>query len=457
LNDYLNPYLLIERLVNQMILTLSSTNPDLSYVIKKNPNGLPVVRPLRDGYLFGWYPKTEDGIINPQLYVIYFYDSPEACSFQMAGKGNETKYVNGGQYCSPLIITGAQTEILSSALQKKDEHDVSHTHTLTISGFWIKNMHIFQALLETFQEIRADLKPIVGEMFQLEMNYHGSLYDFMSIISLISILTALSNGESIRINDMAIEKYAKLLDRSTTGKVAYDGWYLRYIFKKRTHTTKKYLHLLNTPRIQMTCGNTTDARCEFISENLPNFNMDFLDIGCGPDLPVQRMIHRQWNDKSLSKHEYHLVDSDPKIRDRLVNRGFLCYESIHEFYDRNPDFDGCIIMTEVVEHNTEEDAARIVQYAISHHPALIFISTPNFAFNQFFISNTRLKASSSSSETVVKQYRHDDHQWEMTFEEFQIWLSKVAADTPYDIQFMGIGDSVDGIPITSGAILTRRK
>lgn len=434
-----------------MIITLSSTNPDLSFIIKKNPTGLPIVRPLRNGYLIGWYPKNikdvpGDEFNNPQIYVIYFHDSPDACSFQMLDKGNEAKYVNGGQYCSPLIVIGAQSEILGTALGKKDDLDVSHFHTLTISGFWIKNMTIFRNLLDAFQEVQVELKHLLGHMYQVQMQYQGALYDFMSIISLISIITAMTNHEPVMMENASIEKYTKLLHRSTTNKVAHDGWYLRYIFKKRSRMTKKHLHLLDTPRIKMTYGNTSDARCDFIWYNLSNFNMDFLDIGCGTDLSIRRMIHRRWNQgASISNYGYYLVDSDPKVRERLANRGLSCHESIDDFYVNNPDFNGCMIMTEVIEHNDAEKAEEIINIALSYRPSKIMITTPNFTFNQFFSSNP---------ETLVKRYRHDDHQWEMTFEEFQSWLSRIVDDTPYDIKFLGIGDTIDGIPITSGAILT---
>ena len=422
-----------------MIITLSSTNPFFSFLIGKNPSGIPIVRTLRSGSLIGWFPSVESN-----KYVVYFHDNPDTCSFQPIQGINEAKYVNVGQYSSPLIIGATISEILSNTIKKVHVRDTSeYEHTFYVSGLRIKNIKLFQCIRDTFKEMTFTLKHLIGFMHELTIFSKSTLFDLMNMISLLSVLIALGNKEAITLDDGAIEKYIRQINRATTGKVENDGWYLRYIFKKRAKLTKKYLPLLDTSRLSMTFGNTSDARADFVLNNIQDFNVDFVDIGCGVDLLIRRIIHKKWAKVGPeSGHNYHLIDADRKVQEKHNNNGLICHASVDEFYEANPDFDGNVIMTEVIEHNEEEDAALIVHSVLSHSPRKLFITTPNYDFNKFFGSDGG--------------FRHDDHHWEMTMNQYQTWLTDIVKEYPYDIVFKGVGDSIDGIPITSGAILTHR-
>ena len=462
-----------------MIVTLSSTNPLFSFLIGKNPSGVPAVRSLRSGFLIGWFDDS-----NIQKYVIYFYDNPDICSFQPIKGVTEAKYVNVGQYSSPLILTGIITELLSNTIKKLDSSkqseadivdiamvrslmiplkalsdqrakDTPHQHILYISGLRIKNIKLFQTIRDTFPEITFDYKHLVGSMYELTLTANSTLFDLMNVVSLLAMLTALGNKEAITLDNGTIEKYARHISQVTAGKVANDGWYLRYLFKKRAKIPKKQLPLLETSRLKMTFGNTSDARADFIRNNLQNFNSDFVDIGCGTDLLIKRTIQKKWAKEpkilplketkyplEKADHNYYLVDADPKVQEKLQNKGLNCYSSVDEFYEQNPDFTGNVIMTEVIEHNEEEDATLLVGAVLSHQPQKVFITTPNFDFNKFFGDD--------------EIYRHDDHHWEMTEKQFQDWITDIIKDHQYQAVFMGIGDSIDGIPITSGVILNHK-
>jgi len=417
-----------------MIITLSSSNPIFSYLIGKNPTGIPVVRSLRNGTLISWFPENDD-----TKYIIYFYDNPDICSFQSIEGVNEAKYVNVGQYSSPLVVVGAITEILPNTIKKLDDRDTPHKQEIYFSGLRIKNIKLYQCIRDTFPNVTFVCKHLVGCMYEINITHNGTLFDLMNIVSLMAILLALGNKETITLENNSIEKYARHIANVTTGKAQYDGWYLRYIFKKRAKLNKKQLSLLETPRLIMTMGNTSDARADFVRDNIKNYNMDFLDIGCGTDLLVRRLIHKKWNNNPI--YNYYLVDSDPDVRDHNINKGLTCYSSVDTFYENNPDFNGTVIMTEVIEHNEESDAALIVNVVLSHTPQKVFITTPNFEFNQFFNHNG---------------FRHDDHRWEMTFPQFQQWITEIVTNGnyPYDIKMVGIGDCIDNIPITSGVILS---
>ena len=413
-----------------MIVILSSTNPQLSYLIGKNPSGIPIVRPLRSGFLFGWFDENDS-----QKYVVYFHDDPDTCSFQSIEGVNDAKYVNVGQYSSSLILSSIINDLFSSAVKKHDSRDTLHQHQIYISGFRIKNIKLFQSIRDSFPDIKFDYKHLVGFMYELTLIADGALFDFIKVISLLTILTSLGNKESITLDGGAIEKYYHHINQVTTGKIINDGWYLRYLFKKRARVPKNQLHLLETPRLKLTYGNTSDARTDFIVDNVKDCKVDFLDIGCGTDLLIKRMIQKKCDSN------YYLIDADLKVQEKLQSRGLVCYSSIEKFYEAHPDFNGNVIMTEVIEHNEEIQAAIMVDMVLSHKPQQMFITTPNFDFNKFFDR---------------EGFRHDDHHWEMTWKQFQTWITDIVKEYPYDVVFMGVGDSIDEIPITSGVILTRR-
>lgn len=417
--------MLIKRLNNIqiMIVILSSTNPQFSFLIGKNPANGPIMRSLRSGFIIGWFD-------NPSKYIIYFTDSAEICSFQQTEE--ESKYINVGQYSSPLIITGIISEILSNTVKKVDSDP--YQNSIYISGLRITNIKLFQTIRDVFPNVNFEYQHLVGFMYELTLSSNGTLFDLMNIVSLMAILMALGNKESVTLDSGVIEKYSRHISQVTTGKVAADGWYLRYIFKKRAKIPRKQLFLLETSRIKMTYGNTSDARADFILSNLSDYNTDFVDIGCGSDLLIKHLIEKKWK----QNHNYYLVDSDPKVQGKLQSKGLACYNSLTEFYEHHPDFNGNVIMNEVIEHNEEMEAMTIIHQILSHNPKTVFITTPNFDFNKFFNHDG---------------FRHDDHHWEMTYNQFEQFISDIVADYSYEMNVMGIGDSIDNIPITSGAIL----
>ena len=419
-----------------MIIKLTSSNPMFSFIIGKNPLGIPIVRSLREGSLIGWFPEKND-----RKYIIYFHDSPDVCSFQQIQGVNEAKYVNVGQYSSPVIISSVINDILSNTIRKLDEKDLPHKQKIYFSGLRIKNIKLYQCIKDTFTDVNFNCKHLVGFMYELTLTSNGTLFDLMNIVSLMMILIALGNKETITLDNNCIEKFARHISNATTNKVEYDGWYLRYIFKKRAKLNKKQLSLLETPRLILTIGNSSDARADFIRDNIINYNNDFLDIGCGSDLLIRHIIHKKWELNS-NERNYYLVDSDPSIQTINNNKGLLCYSSVDDFYNSNPTFNGYVIMTEVIEHNEENDAYLLLNTVLSNRPSKVFITTPNYDFNKFF--------NNSGS------FRHDDHRWEMTFLQFKEWITNIitSENHNYRTKFIGIGDQIDNIPITSGAILT---
>jgi hypothetical protein len=90
-----------------------------------------------------------------------------------------------------------------------------------------------------------------------------------------------------------------------------------------------------------------------------------------------------------------------------------------------------------------EEATDTLQKCLNH-PRFnaAYITTPNKDFNPFYFD----------SET---QFRHSEHIFEFTENEFIGWLKSF--DMPLCVIYCPVGDIVDGKPTTLGAIVTRKE
>ena len=101
-------------------------------------------------------------------------------------------------------------------------------------------------------------------------------------------------------------------------------------------------------------------------------------------------------------------------------------------------------MSEVIEHNTKENATVLIKQALGLQFASIIITTPNADFNKYY------------SETMER--RHDDHQFEPTADEFRQLIVDSVIDVPnLEICFDFIGDKINGIQPTQVCIITKKE
>ena len=102
---------------------------------------------------------------------------------------------------------------------------------------------------------------------------------------------------------------------------------------------------------------------------------------------------------------------------------------------------------EVIEHLEMDDATKLMQTVLDF-PRVnsIIVTTPNFSFNVHYSPINKRKS----------EFRHSDHKFELTFTEFEGFISKLVGSR-FHAKFLQIGDSVDGGPVTLGAYITPRE
>lgn len=86
----------------------------------------------------------------------------------------------------------------------------------------------------------------------------------------------------------------------------------------------------------------------------------------------------------------------------------------------------------------------------AYHPRLLVITTPSFTFNERFVApdaplGTR-KGYPDPTGRTNRVFRHDDHKFEWTVDEFSHWCRTVAEEWGYDVDISGVGKSVEADP-----------
>ncbi|KAI9057258.1 hypothetical protein FKP32DRAFT_1598365 [Trametes sanguinea] len=112
----------------------------------------------------------------------------------------------------------------------------------------------------------------------------------------------------------------------------------------------------------------------------------------------------------------------------------------------NPEFVGveCVVATEVIEHLPEDVLAAFAPVVFGvYHPRIVCLTTPSYTFNaRFTAPDAPIEARSGwpdPTKRTVRIFRHSDHKFEWTVEEFTEWCRDVAEQWGYEFELGGVG------------------
>src|SRR5574343_1561511 len=114
------------------VLTIGSTNPNLSHILLKNPatqkeSNAPFKRKIRKGTGYGWF-SAEDG----SQFRVWFKDAAGESSYATGSKA-QFEYLDITRYNSPFLIINVLDEFFRVSYTKESEYDVTdkgYVHTL---------------------------------------------------------------------------------------------------------------------------------------------------------------------------------------------------------------------------------------------------------------------------------------------------------------------------------------
>ena len=172
-----------------------------------------------------------------------------------------------------------------------------------------------------------------------------------------------------------------------------------------------------------------------------------IDLGCGEGRLLRELLkHKQFQEiagmdvshRSLevASERFHLDTMPPKQKERIrLFQGSLMYKD-----KRLAGFEAATVV-EVIEHLDPPRLAAFERIVFEHaKPNTIIITTPNVEYNVRF-------------ETLpAGQFRHKDHRFEWTREQFQSWAEGLAQRYGYAVVFSPIGneDAEVGAPTQMG-------
>lgn len=422
------------------LLTIQSSNPNLSFILAKNPASGLLIKSHRRGLLYGWFPPN-----NSQVYCIWFKDSDTEVSFKDDVDAS-FEYLDISRYNSPLFPMGAITEILASASKKHHENDsFGFNHEVVINLMYLKN----PKYLEIFKvkDYKIESNEIAPNNYQVKISSSLPIYELLGFVNLFCMFNAIKNDLPIVIEDEFVKKYIACLN-------AIDAPYiLRYVFKvnllrnrARFAEQKAILEQSKSEDIKMTYGSTTIVREEYVKTNLGQYpNLSILDVGCGEGNYVRLLA------KIIPEYTYYAVDKNNEcieevkhlsIRKQLDNvKTFSSLEdSLKEINEEVVN----VLLVEVLEHMSVEDAEILLKRVLTDVKNVnkVIITTPNHDFSKYFGAENG-------------DVRHDDHHFEFTQNTFSEFLKRVVPEDKFSYQIEEIGDVVANISMGLACIIRK--
>jgi 3' terminal RNA ribose 2'-O-methyltransferase Hen1 len=172
-----------------------------------------------------------------------------------------------------------------------------------------------------------------------------------------------------------------------------------------------------------------------------------LDLGCGEGRLLKELLEEKsveeilgmdvsYRSLEIARERLHLDTLPPRQKARIkLIHGSLVYKD-----ERLAGFDAACIV-EVIEHLDPPRLAAFERVLFEHaRPRTVLITTPNSEYNQKF-------------ETLpAGEFRHKDHRFEWTREQFHSWAQKINERFGYTAKFLPVGpdDPQVGSPTQMG-------
>ncbi|MDX1924765.1 MAG: methyltransferase domain-containing protein [Rickettsiaceae bacterium] len=199
--------------------------------------------------------------------------------------------------------------------------------------------------------------------------------------------------------------------------------------------------------------NLTQERIEWVSEKIKLLGgQKIVDLGCGEGKLISHLMKDSFfkyitgadvSIHSLSRARKKLnIDNLPSFQKNRVN---LMQTALTYRDQRLAGYDVATLI-EVIEHVDlpRLDSLKRVVFEFAK-PSFVIITTPNAEYNSLF------------ENLPIGQFRHNDHRFEWTREEFRIWAEDIAKKFGYNVTFEDIGTKHEilGSPTQAGVFIQK--
>lgn len=418
------------------IIQVTSTNPQFSFLIKKNPNSGMLLRSVRKGMAYGWYTDA-------QTFNVYFKDADNEISYKQHEQ-ESFEYLNVSRYNTPLFPLNAISEFFSAPLKVQGEADTEgYEHTFHINMIHVeleRYIHFFEKHLLDFT---FELTHLAHKSYSLTVKTKKSMYELLHTVSVLCLFLSIFGKEFIDISDSILSKYIKSIH------VMDAPFYIRSLFvrnflssRDRFRRYKAELERTDKYDIQFAYGGTGLQRRQYIGNVLP-FDKAIVDVGCGEGFYALSFAGK-------IEDSYYAIDINEELLEKVKRKAeareienIVTCSSIDQFLESYSGERVDVILTEVIEHMSLEEAEQLIRQICAKVDFDRFIiTTPNADFNRYY---------------ELSGFRHDDHKWELGEAAFRQWMIGIIGNLDVQGEFVAIGDCVNQITTTQGVILQRKE
>lgn len=418
------------------IIQVTSTNPQFSFLIKKNPSSGMLLRSIRKGVAYGWYTDA-------QTFNVYFKDADNEISYKQHEQ-ESFEYLNVSRYNTPLFPLNAISEFFSAPLKVQGEADTEgYEHTFHINMIHVeleRYIHFFQKHLPDFT---FELTHLAHKSYSLTIKTRKSMYELLHTVSVLCLFLSIFGKEFIDISDSILSKYIKSVH------VMDAPFYIRSLFvrnflssRDRFKRYKAELERTDKYDIQFAYGGTGLQRRQYIGNVLP-FDKAIVDVGCGEGFYALSFAGK-------IEDSYYAIDINEELLEKVKRKAearelenIVTSSSIDQFLENYSGERVDVILTEVIEHMSLEEAEQLIRQICAQVDFDRFIiTTPNADFNRYY---------------ELSSFRHDDHKWELGETAFRQWMIGIIGNLDVQGEFVAIGDCVNQITTTQGVILQRKE
>ena len=431
-----------------MLITIESENPEMSFLLHKHPDRL-----HSDATTFGtahaFYPAKNKVALLLDIDPLKLTRRGGADSFALQ------PYVNDRAYVANSFLSVALNQLFRTAVAgrcpKRPELVETPMRlkvsipTLPCRGGFSLLKNLFEPLGYSINATRIPLDPVFPEWgdtvyYRTELEKTAPLYSVLR--HLYILLPVLDNDKHYWVGEHEIEK---LLEKGEAWLADHPHRELiihRYL-KHQRGLTRQVLEALSEEETEdpnrVTCEESNEKKIGLHGLRLDTV-VDLLkasgaaqiaDLGCGEGKLVRRLLKEPQftrilamdvSTEALARAELALDRMHEKSREKVeLFQGSLLYddERLHEVEA------ACLV--EAIEHLEPDRLARVAHNLFRRiRPRTLVITTPNRDYNVLW-------------ETLpAGRFRHPDHRFEWSREEFREWVDSVKHD--YEASISGLGE-----------------
>ena len=455
-----------------MLLTITTTHQpaiDLGYLLHKNPAHLHTF-PLAFGQAHVFYPEADADRCTAALLLDV---DPVGLVRNRRGPSGEggtlDQYVNDRPYVASSFLSVAISRVLGSALGGRSKHrpDLAQTKIplqARISVLPCRGGENFlRRLFEPLgYEVVAERHPLDesfpewgdSSYFTVQLTGEVRLQDLLT--HLYVLVPVLDNEKHYWVGNDEVEKLLRHGSGWLSSHPEREEITRRYLKYRRDLAREALARLTEdeAPDVDVTEAihdseeeavertvNLNEQRLNTVLAALKSANAKrVLDLGCGEGKLLRALLADRAFDEIVGVDVSHrsLEMAHERLRlermpDRQRQRIKLIHGSLMYRDKRLFGFDGAAVV-EVIEHLDEPRLAAFERVLFEFaKPATVVLTTPNVEYNARF-------------ETLpAGKFRHKDHRFEWTRNEFEDWANAIANRFGYAVRFLPVGPEDDAL------------